>query len=106
MNAVDVSFHIIAVGLAACSLCCFYMGGAKLESGFSPCPISEKTARIIGKYAFGESSVSIDAQSLKVENSNGQYYILSSDRFDNVLVVSRMGGSFHWERKSSRIMAR
>lgn len=106
MDAVDMSLHFIAVGLSACSLYCFFKGSAKLESGFAPCPISEKTARIIGKYAFAESSVSIDARSLKVENSNDQYYMLSSDCSDNVLVVSRMGGSFHWERKSSRIMPR
>lgn len=104
MAAADIFLHCVAAGLAACSLCCIYKERNELETGFTPCPIGERTARIIGKYAFGESSISIDARSLKVEESNGQYHILSSDHSDAMLVVRRMGGNFHWERKSSEVL--
>lgn len=102
MKAIDIFLHCIAAIMVACSLYCFSLskGGCEIETGFSPCNISERTARIIGKYAFGESSIPVDAQSLRVKDLKDQYHIsLDDGSADMVLVVSKRGGNFHWERK-------
>ncbi len=103
MKAIDILLHCIAAIMVACSLYCFYVsrGRSEIETGFTPCYISERTARIIGEYAFGESSISVDAQSLRVKDLRDQYHIsLDDGSAKDVLVVSKMGGNFHWEQKS------